>query len=127
MKTIYSYNYMLFGFVIFFFVSYVPAAFAQTSIKKMYAVEDIVVEDTAMLYDGSIHFTMSKNGINSNLASDMDTFDCKIIAAKTRLIIPLTGAVNYGRLTYLNQQQASKLPLNHNNDLFIFQPGDSVV
>ncbi|MBB3058278.1 TlpA family protein disulfide reductase [Mucilaginibacter gotjawali] len=118
---------MLLVFIITLMIAGTSVALAQTTEKKLFAVVDIVVEDTAMLHDGSIHINMSKNGINSNFASDRDTFGQEIVTAKTRLVIPLTGTVTYGRIDYLNRQQAAQLPLNQNNDLFVFQPGDSVV
>lgn len=127
MKSFHQSHRMHLFFIINLMIICTSVTLAQTTPKKLFAVVDIVMEDTAMLHPGAIHFNMSKNGINSKVAADVSSFDHQIIAAKTRMIIPLAGALAYGRIDYVKQQQAVQRPFNPTNDLFIFQAGDTVV
>lgn len=99
---------------------------AQTMSKKSFIVIDIIADDSVMLHDASIEFSMNKNNINTNFAVGTDLYNFKITGAKTKLKIPLSSRLNYGRIEYVYNKVGTDRPLVRNNNLFIFQQGDTV-
>jgi len=128
MKTnyIYKYKHVLFTLSAFLFFNSTMIFFTQTAGIKRFAIVEVIVDDTTMLHGDSIHFCMSKDGINSNFTFDTDNYDYPISKPRTKLIIPLSASINYGRIDFLDDHQQPLKSLNHDNNLFIFQPGDRV-
>lgn len=126
MKTYYIYKNLSFALFVLFCISASTISLAQSAGNKRFAIVEVVVDDTTMLHGDSIHFCMSKDGINSNFTFDTDNYDYQISKHRTKLIIPLSTTINYGRIDFLDSHQQSLKSLNINNNLFIFQAGDQI-
>lgn len=125
MKTIY--NFLSYCSVFFYCIfNCTSIAVAQKADKKLVAVLDIITEDTAMVHSDSLEFQMNKNGINTISAHDFDWYDFKITGTKIRLSIPLSTSINYGHIFLFSNKLQMFSELNQNNNLFLFQAGDSV-
>ncbi|MBK0380066.1 TlpA family protein disulfide reductase [Mucilaginibacter segetis] len=121
------YKFISFCFVFFYcFFNCSSIAVAQKADRKLFSVVDVITDDTAMVHSDSLEFQMSKNGINSISTHNFDWYDFKINAAKIRLVIPLTTATNYGHIYLFSHKLQMFSELNQNNNLFLFQDGDSV-
>jgi|GEM_PF-1435309 len=118
-------NYIFLFFFCFFSTVSISANYAQAT-KKLFVTVNIIVEDTTMLHNDSLEFTMCKNKINSHLGSVTDLYRLPLNSPKTKFIIPLTSSINYGRIACLDGKLATFRELNNDNDLFIFQAGDQI-
>jgi len=125
MKMIFNYKRVLLLFF-YFLIALTSVVFAQKTDQKLFAVVDVIVEDTTMIHSDSLEFMMSKDNINSNSEHNMAYYPLKMTALKTRMIIPLANPITYGRIALENNIYSPFKQLNHGNDLFIFQAGDTL-
>lgn len=109
-----------------FLIVFTLNSLAKPKAKKMFVVINVVLDDPAMIGRDSIQFSMSKNDINSNLEVQDNSYSFRLSAKNTKLIIPLNNRTTYGRIIYLGNKTQASLPLNHDNNLFLFQAGDTV-
>lgn len=107
-------------------IAFRPCAWAQTTSKKLFIVIDVIAEDTAMLHGNSIAFNMSKSDINTSYPGYTKSYSQRINSPKTRMVIPLSTPVNYGRIELDNKTADAFKPLNNGNNLFLFQSGDTI-
>lgn len=127
MRTSHLYGNIFLLFLTFQLFTGISQASAQKVDKRKSAVVYIVVEDTTILKDLTVDFSLNKDGINSSYSFDTDTYDIKLTAKETKNIIPLYSAINYGRISFFSLRESLKMSLNSENNLFIFQPGDTIV
>lgn len=127
MKSINIYKAVLITVLAFLIVEISFDVKAQkNNTKSLYAVVDIIIQDDAMLKDGVIRFEMSHNGVNTNASLQNELYDYKVNKRNTRLIIPLSTKINYGRINYAFTGQIEYQPLDHANSLYIFENRDSI-
>jgi peroxiredoxin len=112
--------------LLIFLVVYTFNCSANPKAKRMFVVINIVLDDPSMIGRDSIQFSMSKNDINSNLEVQDNLYAFKLSTKSTRLIIPLTNSITYGRIIYIGNKSQAFLPLNHDNNLFLFQAEDTI-
>lgn len=93
------------------------------------AVIDIVVHDRALLKDAVLEFELFKDGINSRYVKDRQYSRTELVDSLTRFTIPLSTAINYGRIVFTSgelREGKSPVNLNYSNNLFLFEHGDTV-
>jgi hypothetical protein len=97
---------------------------------KYKAVIDVVVEDTILWRDAHMEVSMFKNGVNSDRTLDVDIYKVPTInRLVTRIEIPLSTTVNYGKLLYEikgKEGYLSPFELTVANNLFLFCDKDTV-
>lgn len=100
--------------------------FAQknNNINRFFAVIDVIIEPPAKAQQAFIQFEMIKNGINSHYSRDIAVNKTDLQKAKTRVILPLSSPIQYGRINYNNIGDANILSKRSN--LFLFQNRDTV-
>jgi len=92
---------------------------------KKYVKIEVIVEDTTMFKDAEIQFFMNKDGVNSEYLKSSNRYTFKINGAHTNITIPLSTAINYGRINYIYGRRKNS-PFDVTNNLFVFENGDSV-
>jgi thiol-disulfide isomerase/thioredoxin len=103
------------------------STYAQQKSQTKYVTIDLIVQDKSMLDSASIRFELSRNGVNSNMSAQSDTYEFKISKAGTRFKIPLSTSINYGRINYFFKGQERLKPFDEAAvSRFIFERGDTL-
>lgn len=123
-----SINFYWLVLTIFINIHLIPVSNAIASpIKEhLFAVFNISLEDSEMIGHDSVQFCFSKNGINSDWNTDTYTYSFKLNKRNNRLEIPLSSKLVYGRINYFGSKLQSFSPLSNDNNLFLFEAGDTV-
>ncbi|NHA02505.1 TlpA family protein disulfide reductase [Mucilaginibacter sp. HC2] len=125
MKILYRY-FLIIGIIISYITFTVNSALARKKNHNLFTVVDVIVEAPIMINNDSLEFNMSINDINTASKIETDYYTFKITGHKTRLIIPLSTFLNYGRISLMDNRLEALRDINHANNLFIFQSGDTV-
>lgn len=95
--------------------------------NKRFVVVDLVVQDSSMLNNFYIQFEMYKNDVNTNLDLDKDLHKFKINKKNTRIKIPLSTNINYGRIKCFYDRQIRCQPFDEKgSSVYIFEKGDEI-
>ncbi|NGM67324.1 TlpA family protein disulfide reductase [Sphingobacterium sp. SGR-19] len=93
------------------------------------AVIDIVIHDQGLLKDAVLEFELYKDGISSRYIKDRQYSRTELVDSITRFTIPLSTAINYGRIVFTSgelREGKSPVNLNYRNNLFLFEHGDTI-
>ena len=108
-----------------------PDIQAQGIHKNRFAVVDVIVEDSVLLRGTSITFDINTNSINTPHPGFTKSYNKAINSRVTRMIIPLSEAINYGRISFnddgIINGKLQDRPLDYSNNLFLFENGDTIV
>lgn len=119
------YNKLLIIFL-FFSIPLLTRAFQKNSTQPLVVV-DLIVDDSSMLNKASIQFEMFKNDINSDYTQQTDVYNHSITKRETRIVVPLSTAINYGRIKYFFEGQLRLQPFDEMGpSLYIFENNDTV-
>ncbi|WGQ10435.1 TlpA disulfide reductase family protein [Pedobacter gandavensis] len=100
---------------------------AQSKSSKRFVVIDLIVQDSSMLNNFYIQFEMHKNNVNTNLTLDKDFYKFKINKKNTRIKVPLSTNVNYGRIKCFYDGQIRLQPFDETgSSIYIFEKGDDI-
>lgn len=104
-------------------------AHCKAGTDSLTAVIDIVVHDQALLKDAVLEFELYKDGISSRYIKDRQYSRTELVDSLTRFTIPLSTAINYGRIVFTSgelRESKSPVNLNYSNNLFLFEHGDTI-
>jgi cytochrome oxidase Cu insertion factor (SCO1/SenC/PrrC family) len=123
-KTIKLRNFFASALILFGFGA-VQSVFAQTAHHNLQVVFTVVMDDATANVNDSLVFDMSKNDINSSISNESDLHTFRISASKSTFDLPISTAINYGRIKCYDKEQSLNA-LDNGNNLFIFQSGDTI-
>ncbi|MCX2454174.1 thioredoxin family protein [Pedobacter sp. PLR] len=94
---------------------------------KRFVTIDLVVQDSTMLKDFYIQFEMCKNDVNTNYTLEKDIYTFKIINKETRITVPISTKINYGKIKRYHDNGITKEKLMENGaPIYIFEQGDHI-
>lgn len=114
MKILYRY-FLIIGIIISYITFTVNSALARKKNHNLFTVVDVIVEAPIMINNDSLEFNMSINDINTASKIETDYYTFKITGHKTRLIIPLSTFLNYGRISLMDNRLEALRDINHAN------------
>lgn len=94
---------------------------------KHFVVFDIIVQDTTILNSLYIQFEMCKDDVNTDYTSQKDFYKFVIKKKVTRITLPLTSTINYGKIKpyYFDQLKREKF-IENGPPIYIFEQGDHI-
>lgn len=97
-------------------------------VAERFVTIDLIVQDTSMLKNFHLQLEMCKDDINSNYNSqDNDIYKFAINSYKTRISIPLSTQINYGRINCSYDSQIRSQPFHEDGlSLYIFEQDDHI-
>src|SRR6202000_54987 len=75
-------------------------AVAQKRPKKLFAVMDVIIEDTSLLHHPTLRFDMTKIDLKVYPLANSVTYEQVLAQRKTRIKIPLNTALDYGQIGF---------------------------
>jgi cytochrome oxidase Cu insertion factor (SCO1/SenC/PrrC family) len=124
MKRIFTAKNILLQLIFILNITFTAKANFPT-IKEKYVILNLVIEDTAMVHNSLIKITMNTNDINTLNGGNTKTYSKLFNGPQTRIKIPLSTFIDYGRIEYSNNL-FNKKSLTLTNNLFLFQAGDTI-
>lgn len=121
------FKYILQSVLLYLMIISASNAWAQKNNKRKFAVIDVIIEDTTMLHNLSLKFNMSNMDVNTYYSGYADTRSGILRKKRTRIKIPLSSSLEYGRIVLGYDQNPTEMPLNNSNNVFLFEGGDTIV
>lgn len=125
LKSTQSITILMLTYLLFLYPSILKAQYKATS--KGVVIFDVIVRDTTILNGFYIQFEMCKDDVNTDYTSHKDFYKFEIKNKETRITLPLSNTINYGKIKphYFDQFKREKF-IENGSPIYIFEQGDHI-